>query len=572
MSNANTSKHGNLLSTSRVHLVVLALSAVVLLLVDRSWPYPGGGTIDPWVYYGYFWDYPLYTTHLFADTYYGTRLPWILPGYVTVHLFPPMIGTFVFVLGVFYTAVYSFYFFITLLFNRHVGLFAALLLASDFYFLRPIAWYYVDGGVVLYLILTLLFLVMTHRYVNRWFPFLAAWACTSMVLCHFMSIVLLPGLLVYFGYSMLAAPQWNGRVGSGVRRVLMGSFSCGMFFGLINFAVARRLLFFMPQVRVLFFTHSIVTNYKLPVMVWLPRAKWDIIPGVAILIGVTAALMQFRRRDKLRGIHAVAVFAALGTFLMLLLAEQAGLFYYQISYYTSFLVPLCYVTIGWAIYKVTDGKAVPTLLIALVAFLMYWLRSRTDYEVGARIFRGSQWTYVALGAMAVLTAIALLPFLGKAWRARFVIFVLGLAACSMEVGERGFFGPAFQWELLHQAHGQIRAIAGQRLPRLWYGPGNNEFLSMWRSLASIYLWGFSIVNEDYPRTTAKGFGPIQSGDLVVVCSESAGLAEEARQSLAKRSLSWNEIRKERVERDGRGFWMTMGEVRPLEVQGGGGAK
>lgn len=553
------SQLANFLSTWRGHCLILALSAVVMVLPDKLWPSPAGGTIDPWVYYGYFWDYPSYVTRFFPDTYYGTRLPWILPGYVAVHMFPAMIGTFIFVLAVYYAAVYSFYALTTLLFNRHVGFLCTLFFASDFYFLRSIAWYYVDGGVILYFIFTLLLLTLAHRYPRRIFLFLAGWSCTSMLLCHLLSVVLVPGLVAYLAYSQRSAPHWKGRTSTIVRFVLLGGFCCVVFFDIINFSVTHSFFFFMPQLNVLFATGSIVAKYKVPLTVWLRTAWWDIIPGLSILLGLIAVFLQRRRDAALHGIQAMALFSSVGTLLMLLVLESAGLFYYQISYYTSFLLPLCYLIIGATIYTVTRDKPLAGYLTVPFVFLVYWARTRTDFRVGELLFPNVRWAYLALCVVLVSTAALLLPFPWKSSRTRSLLFVLGLGACGLGVGQRGFFGPRQDWELLQQTHGRIESIAGPREPRLWYSSDEHEVF-YWRSLSSMYLWGYSIVNESYPSAASTGFNSIRDGDLLVVCSESPELKEEARQALVKKSIRWDQIRKERVTQGDMGFWIIIGEA------------
>src|SRR5664279_5371191 len=45
---------------------------------------------DPWFYLGYFRDLVSFKRDLFPGFYYGSRLSWILPGYVVHGLLPPL--------------------------------------------------------------------------------------------------------------------------------------------------------------------------------------------------------------------------------------------------------------------------------------------------------------------------------------------------------------------------------------------------------------------------------------------------------------------------------------------------
>src|SRR3954453_4083129 len=69
-------------------LLVLLLLPLGLLLLNPNWIYSFAGHIDPWVYHGLFRN-GAYLTRVFPDTYYASRLPWVLPGQLMYHLFPP---------------------------------------------------------------------------------------------------------------------------------------------------------------------------------------------------------------------------------------------------------------------------------------------------------------------------------------------------------------------------------------------------------------------------------------------------------------------------------------------------
>ena len=577
---------GNFLSTTRGHYILLALSALAVLLGDRNWAYPNGYTIDPWVYYGYFWDYPLYASRFFPNTYYGTRLPWILPGYLTIHLVPYLLGTFVFVLSVYYIAVFSFYEFITRLFNRHVGLIAALLLGSDYYFLRSVTWYYVDGGVVLYLILTLLFLLLTCQNASRRFPFLAGWAATSMVLCHFLSGALLPGLFAYLAYAAKSAPQWKSRASSVILSAAAGGVCCLGFLDLINFTVTGSLFFFMPQVMVLFGVSRISATYDMAFSAWGPIAVWCIIPLLSVLSGAVLVLMYIRRRGAFQGVQTVALLSSLGTLLLLLPLQAAGLLYLQYSDYVVFFMPLCCLIVGGALYMLTAGKPLAAYLIAPFMFLAYFLRTWTKYDIGGffhHVPGPKGWVYRTLAAIAgqktaaaasylalaiaiLLMVVVLLPLPWKGWRLRCCLFLLGLAACTMPVGEYGWHGPRSLWDLRQDAYLRIRTIANGHLPRLWYNAKTAKPtpLVIYRDLASTYLWEYSVVNEDFPsldtslRPSQKG--DMRSGDLVVIFSDTPEVKEEVSKSLEQRRLRWNQTSAQRVARNGDSFWIIAGDV------------
>ncbi len=119
------------------------------------------GYIAPWVYLGFFHNLILYKSVLFPLTYYGSRLSWVLPGYLANRLFSPLTANYVLHLGVFYLATVSLFF--TL--KRTVDRRTAQLAAIAFGFLNSlwiaIGWDYVDGVGIAYYLLTTAVLTYT---------------------------------------------------------------------------------------------------------------------------------------------------------------------------------------------------------------------------------------------------------------------------------------------------------------------------------------------------------------------------------------------------------------------------
>src|SRR5215471_19341269 len=85
---------------------LLLLPIVVLWYQDNSL-FPPPGQIDTWVYLGFFRNLVNFKRDLFAGTYYGSRLTWILPGWVVHSLLPPVAASAALHLSVLLTAVLS---------------------------------------------------------------------------------------------------------------------------------------------------------------------------------------------------------------------------------------------------------------------------------------------------------------------------------------------------------------------------------------------------------------------------------------------------------------------------------
>src|SRR3954471_16415815 len=123
-------------------LVLLALP-FALLGLDSRWIWGGPGR-DEWIYYGYFRFARLHLAE-FGDRYYSSRLPVILPGYLTRHLLPPLAANLVLHLGLYWLAAGSFYLAARAFFGRRAALLSTLILGSQPFFLGALGWNYVDG-------------------------------------------------------------------------------------------------------------------------------------------------------------------------------------------------------------------------------------------------------------------------------------------------------------------------------------------------------------------------------------------------------------------------------------------
>src|SRR4051794_23944621 len=105
---------------------LLALPFVVLLVND-SWTFLQPiSTIDPWVYTGYFFNLHQHL-NVFPNTYYGSRLPWLLLGNAVHSVFAPATATIVLRLLLYYGGTVSLYVIVRALWhNRTAALVATV--------------------------------------------------------------------------------------------------------------------------------------------------------------------------------------------------------------------------------------------------------------------------------------------------------------------------------------------------------------------------------------------------------------------------------------------------------------
>src|SRR5579872_5636379 len=89
-------------------IAVILLPLLVLWRQDNALYSPLRHT-DPWFYLGYFRNLVNFKRDLFPGFYYGSRLAWILPGYLVHSLFSPVIANWIMHLAVQSVATLSFF-------------------------------------------------------------------------------------------------------------------------------------------------------------------------------------------------------------------------------------------------------------------------------------------------------------------------------------------------------------------------------------------------------------------------------------------------------------------------------
>ena len=185
---------------------------VVLLAIHPNlFVNPGGnGALDPWVYTGLFLSLPDFL-HRVGDTYYATRLPWVLPGFVAQKLFPPLAGNYVLHLTFFYTLLFATYGLVSSGINRSAAFVAAAFMAWCPSILIATSWDYVDGAGLVFAVVALCSLERANASaaVRR-----AAWSLTAgaavacMIGSNITLVILLPALAAFLVVRATSA-RWR---------------------------------------------------------------------------------------------------------------------------------------------------------------------------------------------------------------------------------------------------------------------------------------------------------------------------------------------------------------------------
>ena len=108
---------------------------------------------DPWFYLGYFHNLVNFKRDLFPGFYYGSRLSWILPGYLANWILPPLFANAVLHLGVHTVATASLFRILRSTAGVRAAFLTAILFSVNPWFWCVTGWDHVTGAAIAYLLL-----------------------------------------------------------------------------------------------------------------------------------------------------------------------------------------------------------------------------------------------------------------------------------------------------------------------------------------------------------------------------------------------------------------------------------
>ena len=240
-------KYKYLINKVDKNIVILLGLPLLLTFLNNSWILSSicSASKDRWIYLGYFLDLK---THLnaFVNTYYGARLPWILPGALIYKLLPPLVAAYTLQLGVLYSSVLSLYLILKRTIGQNTALFTALFMSLNYFFLAAVGSTYMDGAGLTYLLLTLC--MLTPKEGNPGRVMRVYWAGIFFSCAVYTQLFLLnysPLLLFYFFYIT----QYRSALSStrNLCLIILGCLSATLFFCTVNYLLNGNFLFFLPN-------------------------------------------------------------------------------------------------------------------------------------------------------------------------------------------------------------------------------------------------------------------------------------------------------------------------------------
>ena len=175
-------------------LVALPLTLTVVL---PDWMYSPPEAIDAWVYHGFFRHLESYSSTMFRGTYYGSRLGWIVPGYVAYHLFTPFTATLILHLTFYCVAVSSLFVIVRRIAGPSNGLFAAFTFGLYLPAIRALGWDYIDGPLIAYTLLTLALGIHGVEESRRAWTLASGVAAGLLLNTNIVAVLLFPSIFVW---------------------------------------------------------------------------------------------------------------------------------------------------------------------------------------------------------------------------------------------------------------------------------------------------------------------------------------------------------------------------------------
>ena len=514
-------------------IVLLSIPALVLLrqtnaIFNEAKSIESSNFVDSWLYLGFFRNFVDFKRYLFTDTYYASRMSWILPGWLVNQVFSPEIANYVLHLSVFYLFVFSLYFAVSRLAHRRAALVAALAGGFYPYLWRAVGSDYVDGAGIAYY--TAGFALLTRaafsqrRRMSLMLAgvFAAAAIHTNLFWCVPASLL----AIHYCGMAMIQPKEWRRAISDLLLWYPAGFLALTGLLAAINFWVVGYPWFYMASIRFLR-NSGTVSRYAhygafgWPLRQWL---KYPLVTFVASFLITGVRLWQDRSRKNLQ---AVLVVAHLGLLFIIFAAfEGRGTSVLTLEYYASYLIPLTFLAIGVTLPSTENSWVFTGWILAVTGALgcTWWIYSSPIPK---------EWTVSSvLPAILFIVTAGLLRYQAGAA----VASVLGLGLLTYSVRPSPGSGATDRrdaFQRLMQAGSRIELQRRGRPLRFWYDLRESSGAEF-RALCSTYLYEYSLISEGFP--VLPDDRDLEPGVLLIMPTNRTDLPARALDALKRKGL------------------------------------
>jgi hypothetical protein len=545
--------------------ILFAIPALVLAW-NTDPLYTPAGYLDPWIYFSFFNNFAS-LKNLFPNTYYGSRLGWIVPGTVVYHIFPPLIANAVLHLTVFYAAVLSIFYCLKHTVGRRAALLGALVMGFNPYLWMATGGDYPDGAGIAYYALALV--AMTRALTRRAAAASLFWAGVVYALavyCNIFLVYFAPPLLIYYAVLRERAPgvTWVKELGSFILWCAAGSFVVTVLLALVNHAVDGWFFFYRTSILIAVGSVGKKSGYLAPGYSWLARAFWlylDVVTAAA-----AAAALRFYRKGKAPFEERAAAVFSFSYILMAALmvgVEVRGEPVLQLPYYASYLIPAAFLALAsqfrfaerWS-GRVFSGATCVTVVLLALGWSAPVLRAAHLINRAG----GPALVIVAAAAAAVLLPRVFPLRVWPGWAAAAAVVIVEIC---MNPG----ISPG-QTQPNQRSHAFVRITRAMKLieaerrggaVRFWFN-AHEAFGNEYHSLNSTYLWGYTQISPEFPSLPdGLQFAP---GTLIAVPSVRRDSGETARAAFHRPGLSLRWVLETPIEAGGQQYFLSLLRVEP----------
>lgn len=448
------------------------------------------GYLDPWLYLGYFWDLKVYL-NAFSGTYYGTRLPWILPGYLFSHLFNPVTAFYVLHLVFYFISIFALYFTLKKSFGARVAFFTAILMGCYFYFIREMGGSnYPSCAGIAFLCLTLWMLnnALDHsKYLILMGAFFACTFFSNMFLIVFLPILSLNYIVLKSKPAWLMDPFY----------FMVGFLGVTLLFCIINYTLVHKFLFYMPSVN---FTTTFIAAHQREscnFVDWVHRYPYLIL--IAIISFASIFYIIFLRKS-VRTVGYMFQVNLIFTCLIYLIWQIMGHALLGLHYYTCYFIPFVFLAVGAQASLLLKHLNISQfyfvmLIIFLLSVLPFWISINFAHIVAVFTTVG---VIFSIFHRKYFLNVLLLLFLG------FAFYFINQLSFGYLQGKHGWklldhhknVVPSYL--LINDIVKEVRKIDPSTTSLFWYDY-NEPMGYISNAVCSVHLWEYRMFNLKFPN-------------------------------------------------------------------------
>ncbi len=480
---------------------------------------------DPWFYLGYFRDLVSFKRDLFPDYYYGSRLSWVLPGYLANLIVQPLVANALLHVGAHAAATVSLFRILRSTAGVRAAFLTAIFFSADPWLWCVTGWDHVGGAATAYLMIGLACLTAAAGKSRRRWPLtLAGMSLAAAVVAHAFLVAFVPLVLLYYaGMVWARRDPLKPTLVQGCIWLAVGSAAVIVPLSAINgFLIDGNFWFWSPSFRA---ASNVVSNYIWPVSVWEAHrlVPWLWLPAAAAALGVVFVCRwrsALSRRDPAALLFSVQLLLA---FAFMAVWQMRGITLLGHYYYTCYLLPFAFPVMGHSFWRAAERMRTRSFVLACALALA--LVAAAWYDPASHPIGGLAWLAAAFGALAASLAMYRRPagvFLGVAG---FALLMFATYDGSSQAGR--LHATREEYLRVMAARQRIEKRRGDSLILFWYDKREPAFYEYFALNAS-YMAEFSRIGDRFPAGCPERVFP---RNLVVVSSVRTDAAETARAAL-----------------------------------------